>query len=96
MAKFVALIGHDDATRVSPHDVVRFKEKFIERGLSSATVNRYLSAVRSPLAWAKRNHKVASNPAEGVKLRSQAEVKAENQEGRVRRPAGAHDPARSA
>jgi site-specific recombinase XerD len=53
MAKFVALIGHDDATRVTPHDVVAFKEMFIARRLSGATINRYLSAVRSPLAWAK-------------------------------------------
>jgi site-specific recombinase XerC len=67
MAKFVTLIGHDDATRVTPHDVVRFKEMFIERRLSGATINRYLSAVRSPLAWAQRNIKIAINPAEGVK-----------------------------
>jgi integrase len=75
MAKFVALIGHDDATQVTPHDVVRFKEQFMERGLSGATINRYLSSVRSPLAWGKRNHKAATNPAESVKYEAKRKTK---------------------
>jgi integrase family protein with SAM-like domain len=58
--EFVALIGHDDATRVTPQDIVRFKEHLADRGLSGATINRYLSAIKSPLAWAKDNHKIAT------------------------------------
>jgi hypothetical protein len=33
MAKFVALVGHDDATRVTPQQIVLFKEHLAERGL---------------------------------------------------------------
>jgi integrase len=75
MAKFVKLIGHDDATRVTPLDVVRFKEMFVDRGLSGATVNRYLSAIKSPLTWAKPNHKIATNPAEGVKYEAKGNAR---------------------
>ena len=66
MAKFVKLIGHDDATRVSPEDIIRFKEQLGSQGLSPATINRYLSAIKSPLAWAHRNRKIGSNPGAGI------------------------------
>ena len=75
MAKFVTLIGHDDATRVTPQDIVRFKEHLADKGLRGATINRYLSAVKSPLAWAKENHKVATNPGAGVKYDSKGGAK---------------------
>jgi len=67
MTKFVALIGHDDVTRVSPQEIVRFKQNLTDKGLSGPTINRYLSAIKSPLAWAAENHKIASNPGAGVK-----------------------------
>lgn len=66
MAKFVKLIEHDDATRVTPEDIIRFKEHLGSQGLSSATINRYLSAIKSPLAWAHRNRKIGSNPGVGI------------------------------
>ena len=40
MAKFVALIGHDDATHVTPQDIVRFKEHLADKGLRGTTINR--------------------------------------------------------
>jgi integrase len=66
MAKFVALIGHDDATHVTPQDI----EHLADKGLRGTTINRYLSAIKSPLAWAKENHKVATNPGAGIKYDS--------------------------
>jgi Phage integrase, N-terminal SAM-like domain len=90
MAKFVTLIGHDDATRVTPQDIVRFKEHLADKGLRGATINRYLSAVKSPLAWAKENHKVATNPGAGVKYDSKGGAKK-----RVRRLGYGDDQART-
>jgi integrase len=49
---------------------VRFKEHIAEKGLGAPTINRYLSAIKSPLAWAKENHKIATNPAAGIKYNS--------------------------
>jgi integrase len=75
MAKFVALIGHDDATRVTPQEIVRFKEHLGEKGLAAPTINRYLSAIKSPLAWAKENHKIATNPGAGIKYDAKGGIK---------------------
>jgi integrase len=75
MAKFVALIRHDDATRVTPQEIVRFKEHLGEKGLAAPTINRYLSALKSPLAWAKENHKIATNPGAGIKYDAKGGIK---------------------
>jgi integrase len=75
MAKFVTLIEHDDAIRVTPQDIVRFKEHLADKGLRGPTINRYLSAIKSPLTWAKENHKIATNPGAGVKYDSKGTTK---------------------
>jgi integrase len=72
MAKFVILIEHDDATRVIPQDIVRFKEHLGGMGLAATTINRYLSAIKSPLGWAKKNHKIATDPGAGIKYDSRS------------------------
>ncbi len=89
MAKFVTLIGHDDATHVTPQDIVRFKEHLADKGLRGTTINRYLSAIKSPLAWAKENHKIATSPGVGVKYDSKGGAKT-----KVRRLGYADDQAR--
>jgi integrase len=75
MAKFVALIGHNDATRVTPQEIVRFKEHLGEKRLAAPTINRYLSAIKSPLTWAKENHKIATNPGAGIKYDAKGGIK---------------------
>jgi integrase len=66
VGKFAALIEHDDATRVLPEDLIRFKEHLTDKGLSTPTIKRYLSAVKAPLAWAHRNRKIPINPGLGI------------------------------
>jgi integrase len=75
MAKFVRLIEHDDATRVTPQNIVRFKEHLGDKGLAAPTINRYLSAIKSPLGWAKENHKIATDPGAGIKYDSKGGAK---------------------
>jgi integrase len=75
MAKFVTLIEHDDATRVTPQDIVRFKEHLGKKGLAAPTINRYLSAIKSPLGWAKENYKIATDPGAGIKYDSKGGAK---------------------
>ena len=72
MGKFVTLIGHDDATRVTPQEIVRFKEHLGSKGLAAPTINRYLSAIKSPLSWAKKNHKIATDSGAGIKYDSRS------------------------
>jgi len=66
MRKLAALVGHDDATRVTRNDVIRFKEESAEKGLAAGTINRYLSEIKGPFAWAFKNEKIGTDPSEGV------------------------------
>lgn len=76
MATFADFLGHDDASRVSRDDVVRFKDHRLAstnqrngRPISPRTVkDTDLAGLKSVLGWARANGKIASNPAEGVSL----------------------------
>jgi hypothetical protein len=71
MRQFAAFLGHDDAGRVTAEDVIRFKDHRISEGLSIKTVrDSDLAALRSVFGWAVANRRMASNPADGLKLKS--------------------------
>ncbi len=68
--KFVTFLKHDDAARVAPEDVVRFKDYRLSQGVSARTVNGSdLSALKSIFGWGVMNRKVTSNPAEGITIK---------------------------
>ena len=77
MAAFVAFLGHDDASRVTPEDVIGFKDHRLasvnprtRRPVSAKTVkDSDLSALKAIFGWAKDNRKIAGNPAQGVTIR---------------------------
>ncbi|MGH7093745.1 MAG: hypothetical protein ACREFB_09455, partial [Stellaceae bacterium] len=77
MKRFAALVelDHDDATRVTKAEVIKFKEKLDEKGLKPPTINRYLSEIKGPFEWAFKNEKIGSNPTEGVKFARKARGK---------------------
>lgn len=59
----------DDARRLTPEDVVRFKDHRLAEGMSPRTVNdNDLAAMRSVLGWALTNKKLPTNVAEGIKV----------------------------
>jgi integrase len=66
MKKLVAVVGHDDATRITRGHVIEFKEKLAKKGLNSGTINRYLGEIKRPFEWAFKNEKIGTNPTEGV------------------------------
>jgi len=77
----VAFLGHDDAGRVTPQDVVRWKENLgtpDTKGIcrSSRTIrDKYLAAAKTVFKWAAENHKLASNPATGISMRVRKRVR---------------------
>lgn len=76
VTRFVSFVGHGDASRITPHDVVSWKDKRIADGLSPKTVKDVdLSALKSVFGWAARNHKLPSNPAAGVTIKLGKEVR---------------------
>ena len=76
-AKFVAFLGHDDATRVTADDVIRFKDMRLAelnprtgRQISPKTVkDSDLAALKAVFGWAVRNRKIPQNPASGITIK---------------------------
>jgi hypothetical protein len=72
----VAFLRHDDATRVTAEDVVRFKDHRLAtlhpqtgRPISARTVKaNSLSALKTVFGWAVANRKLKVNPATGITI----------------------------
>ncbi|MEQ1770924.1 MAG: DUF6538 domain-containing protein, partial [Devosia sp.] len=70
-------LHHDDAARVTPTDIVAFKDFRLssidprsKQPVSARTVkDSDLAALKSVFGWAVRNHKLPSNPAAGISIR---------------------------
>jgi integrase len=76
MAKFVAFLRHDDASRVTPQDVVSFKDHRLKtidprshKPISPKTVkDSDLAGLKTIFGWAVINLRMDTNPAAGVTL----------------------------
>ncbi|HWM47687.1 MAG TPA: recombinase XerD [Xanthobacteraceae bacterium] len=77
MTSFADFLEHDDATRVSRDDVVRFKDHRLAsvhprtgKPISAKTVkDSDLAGLKTVFGWAKVNGKLVSNPAEGITIK---------------------------
>jgi integrase len=77
MRKFVAFLGHDDASRVTTENVIAFKDHRLKqvdqrtgKPISARTIkNNDLAGLRSIFGWAVDNRRMATNPAIGVTIR---------------------------
>lgn len=71
---FCAFVGHDDATRFLPEDVVAWKDHLLGTPgsvtRSARTVNdTYLPGLRVAFGWGIENRKVIFDPTRGVRVR---------------------------
>ena len=74
---FVTYLEHDDATRVTPEDVVGFKDHRLSsinprtgKPISAKTVkDSDLAGLKTLFGWAVVNRRLASNPASGVTIK---------------------------
>ncbi len=70
----ITFMKHDDASRITRVDIIRWKDDLLER-LSPKTVTAvYLGAVRAILQYAVDNDKLTMNPATGIKVRAAAKI----------------------
>jgi integrase len=75
--RLVKFLNHDDAARVSPKDIVAYKDMRLgtinprtKASLSPKTVNDGdLAALRSIFGWAVTNHRLSNNPAKGITVK---------------------------
>lgn len=78
IAHLVSFLGHDDAARVTPDDIIGWKNRLLTEPTKSGkpraakTVREtYLAAVKTVYAWATENRKVPTSPAAGVTVRGE-------------------------
>jgi hypothetical protein len=63
MMKLVAFLKHDEAGRVTPEDIVRFKDHRLLGGASAKTVkDSDLAGLKTVFGWAVMNRRMHSNP----------------------------------
>lgn len=78
VAKLGAFVEHDDAARLTPDDVIRFKDFRLAtvsprtgKLLSAATVkDNDLAGLKAVFGWAVANRKLSTNPAAGITVRA--------------------------
>ncbi|WP_368413395.1 tyrosine-type recombinase/integrase [Dongia sp.] len=66
---FLKWLGHDDALKVEPSTVVAYKEHRLELVSAKTVKDCDLVTLKAIFGWAKENHKLPSNPAEGIRVR---------------------------
>lgn len=78
---FIAFVDHDDAKRISPEDVVAWKNHLLTvpnaqgKLRSAKTVGEtYLAALKTVFKWGFENHRINDNPATRVRVRSERKV----------------------
>ena len=77
VAGLVAFLGHYDAKRVTPDDIVRFKDHRLSsinprtgKPISAKTVkDSDLSGLKTLFGWAVSNRKLPSNPVTGITIK---------------------------
>ncbi len=74
--KLIAFLGHDEAHKITPENVVEFKDARLAeinprtgKPVSAKTVNDSdLSALKTVFGWGLRNRRLTSNPAAGITI----------------------------
>ena len=89
LRQFAVFLKHDDASRITPDDVRRFKDHRIAEGRSVKTVkDSDIAALKSVLGWAVNNGLLKDNPAAGLKVIAPKKA-------RLREPGFTHEEARA-
>ena len=86
--RLIAFLGHEDAARMSPDDIVRFKEHLLAapqgrdgKPLSVKTIkDSYLAGLKSVFGWAVDNRKLTSNPAAGISVKAPRKLRTRSPE----------------
>lgn len=66
---FIAFLEHDDASRVTKEDVIRWKDERLGTRAPKTVRDTEIAALRAIFAWAVDNAKLPENPAKGVRVR---------------------------
>ena len=68
-ANLKAFLKHDDASRITPEDIVRFKDYRLESVSPKTVKDSDLAGLKTVFGWAVANRRLESNPAQGITLK---------------------------
>jgi integrase len=68
-ARLAARLGHDDAARVTPDDIIHHEEELRKEGLSHQTIGNHLRAFKTVFRVAKEKRKITVNPMTEIRIR---------------------------
>jgi integrase len=67
LEQFGSFIGHNEATRVTPEDLLRWKAALLDAGLRTKTIrDSKIAPIRAVLQWGVDNRTILTNPAARV------------------------------
>jgi integrase len=70
LQRFLDFVGHDDALRLTPDDVIRWKDARLAAGISLKTVKHSdLATLKSIFGWAEENRRIPVSPVPKLKLK---------------------------
>lgn len=69
-----SFLGHEDAGRITPEDLVRWKESLLPTLAPKTIKDVYIVAVKAVLSWAKKNHKIPEYVAADLSIRAPKKV----------------------
>jgi len=72
-------LGHEDAARITDHDIIGWKDALVASGLSPKTIENHLTIIKTFFRWAAKNKRIALNPAADVEYRAKRDPANERQ-----------------
>jgi hypothetical protein len=68
-AALTAFLGHDDASRVTPDDILRFKDHRLASVSAKTVKDSNLAGLKAIFGWAVANRRLPANPAAGITIK---------------------------
>jgi hypothetical protein len=72
--RLVKQLGHDEANRVSEQDMLAFKDARLKVVTVKSLKDGDLPGIKSVFGWAVDNRKLAKNPADAIKIKSEKKI----------------------
>jgi integrase len=77
--KLTDFLGYDDAARVTPEEIVAFKEHLLKSGFAPKSVQNVFAGVKTIFRFGAKNWKIAADPTVGITYKARRDPKRKRQ-----------------
>jgi len=77
--KLSDFLGYDDAARVTPEEIVAFKEHLLKSGFAPKSVQNVFAGVKTIFRFGVTNRKIATDPTAGITYKAKRDPKRKRQ-----------------